>query len=213
MNMDMIRQEIIETGRFIVEKGLTWGTSGNISVREENNIYITASGTVLGDLRKEDILICDLDGNVIEGEKKPSKETSMHCWMYQKRADISAIVHASPFYSTMCACIPMQLKTNLFIESMYYDSDLGRIPYFPAGSRELAEAAAEACGNSHVILMEHHGILAADTSLKECRAAVEVTENMCKMNLLSGMGGFPLTEVEPDAVREFLERGYYKKKR
>ncbi|MDO4268581.1 MAG: class II aldolase/adducin family protein [Eubacteriales bacterium] len=211
--MEKIIQEMIDTGKWIMEKQLTWGTSGNISARDGELVYVTASGTVLGDLREEDFVVCSLDGDVVRGEKKPSKETGMHLEVYRKCPDVHAVIHTSPFYGTFCACSEVELKTNLFIESMYYDEHILKIPYYHAGSRELAEAVGRVCDKTHVILMEHHGILVYDRSMSECRTALDVTENVCKMNILARMGGIGLLEVEPDTVRRFLEGGYYKKRR
>ena len=208
--MNGVKEEIIKTGKWIREQRLTWGTSGNISARSGAYVYITASGTVLGELTEEDILLCDLDGRVLEGNKKPSKETGMHLEVYRQCPEIGGIVHASPFYSTLCGCGQVELKTNLFIESMYYGASLGRIPYRHAGSRELAEEIGKVCKTSRVILMEHHGILVCQENLAECRTGLDVVEQTCRMNVLAQMGGIRLAEVEPQAVKEFLEGRYYK---
>ncbi len=210
--MNTYKQEIIETGRWIMEKNLTWGTSGNISVREGDRIYVTASGTVIGDLHEEDITVVDLEGKVLEG-KKPSKETGMHLEVYRKRPEVAAVLHASPFWTTFAACTTMEMKTDLFIESMYYDEKLVRVPYFHAGSSALAEAVSEVAEKTHVILMEHHGMLCYDQNLKECRSALEVTENVCRMNLMAQSAGIPLQELPEATVRDFLEGGYYRKRR
>lgn len=210
--MNAYKQEIIETGRWIMEKNLTWGTSGNISVREGNHIYVTASGTVIGDLHEEDITVVDLEGKVLEG-KKPSKETGMHLEVYRKRPDVAAVLHASPFWTTFAACTTMEMKTDLFIESMYYDEKLLRVPYFHAGSSALAEAVSKVAEKTHVILMEHHGMLCYDRNLKECRSALEVTENVCRMNIMAQSAGIPLQELPKETVRDFLEGGYYRKRR
>lgn len=210
--MNAYKQEIIETGRWIMEKNLTWGTSGNISVREGDHIYVTASGTVIGDLHEEDITVVDLEGKVLEG-KKPSKETGMHLEVYRKRPDVAAVLHASPFWTTFAACTTMEMKTDLFIESMYYDEKLLRVPYFHAGSSALAEAVSKVAEKTHVILMEHHGMLCYDRNLKECRSALEVTENVCRMNIMAQSAGIPLQELPKETVRDFLEGGYYRKRR
>lgn len=210
--MNTYKQEIIETGRWIMEKNLTWGTSGNISVREGNHIYVTASGTVIGDLHEEDITVVDLEGKVLEG-KKPSKETDMHLEVYRKRPEVAAVLHASPFWTTFAACTTMEMKTDLFIESMYYDEKLLRVPYFHAGSSALAEAVSKVAEKTHVILMEHHGMLCYDQNLKECRSALEVTENVCRMNIMAQSAGIPLQELPKETVRDFLEGGYYRKRR
>lgn len=210
--MNAYKQEIIETGRWIMEKNLTWGTSGNISVREGDHIYVTASGTVIGDLHEEDITVVDLEGKVLEG-KKPSKETGMHLEVYRKRPEVAAVLHASPFWTTFAACTTMKMKTDLFIESMYYDEKLLRVPYFHAGSSALAEAVSKVAEKTHVILMEHHGMLCYDRNLKECRSALEVTENVCRMNIMAQSAGIPLQELPKETVRDFLEGGYYRKRR
>lgn len=210
--MNTYKQEIIETGRWIMEKNLTWGTSGNISVREGDHIYVTASGTVIGDLHEEDITVVDLEGKVLEG-KKPSKETGMHLEVYRKRPEVAAVLHASPFWTTFAACTTMEMKTDLFIESMYYDEELLRVPYFHAGSSALAEAVSQVAEKTHVILMEHHGMLCYDRNLKECRSALEVTENVCRMNIMAQSAGIPLQELPKETVRDFLEGGYYRKRR
>ena len=210
--MNTYKQEIIETGRWIMEKNLTWGTSGNISVREGDRIYVTASGTVIGDLHEEDITVVDLEGKVLEG-RKPSKETGMHLEVYRKRPEVAAVLHASPFWTTFAACTTMEMKTDLFIESMYYDEKLLRVPYFHAGSSALAEAVSKVAEKTHVILMEHHGMLCYDQNLKECRSALEVTENVCRMNLMAQSAGIPLQELPKETVRDFLEGGYYRKRR
>lgn len=210
--MNKTKQEIIKTGKWIMEKQLTWGTSGNLSARDERGIYITASGTVLGDLTEDDILLCDLDGIVLEGDKKPSKETGMHLEVYRKCPDVNGVLHASPFYSTFCACMDLELKTNLFIESMYYGASLKKIPYYHAGSRELAEAVRDVCDQTHLILMEHHGILLYDKNLAECRTGLDVMEQTFKMNVMAQMGNLPLKEVDPETVKDFLKGGYYKKR-
>lgn len=212
-NMNSLKQEIIEAGRWIMAKNLTWGTSGNISASDGEHVYITASGTVMGNLREEDIIRCDLEGRILEGDKKPSKETQMHLEVYRKCPEVRAVVHTSPFYSTFCACMKLPVKTNLFIESMYYGENMQRIPYFHAGSRELAEAVKAVCDKAHVILMEHHGVLVYDTKLSECRSGLEVTENICRMNILASSGNLPLEEVAPETVKDFLEGGYFKARR
>ncbi len=208
-----MKAKVIETGRWIMEKNLTWGTSGNISVRDGDRVYITASQTVMGALQEEDIIVCDLTGRILEGDKKPSKETGMHLEIYRERSDTNAILHSSPFYATICACAELELQKNLFIESMYYVENIVRIPYFHAGSTQLAEAVRNVCGQSRVILMGNHGVLVYDENLNECQSALEITENVCKMNMMARMGNIRLNEVASDTVTEFLSGNYYKKRR
>jgi len=212
--MKNLVDEIIKTGKWIVGKNMTWGTSGNISLRgEDGSIYITASGTKIGDLSEEDIIVCDFEGNIIQGRGKPSKETRMHIEIYKNRPEVNAVVHSSPFYSTLCACSDIVLKNNLFIESMYYTSDISYIDYHHAGSRELSDDVSKACTKSNIILMRNHGVTAFDVNMKEAITALEVLENTCKMNVMANFGKFQLNEVDSDTVSDFLNGGYYKPRR
>ncbi|MDR0841469.1 MAG: class II aldolase/adducin family protein [Christensenellaceae bacterium] len=204
--------QIIDVGKWVMDKGLTWGTSGNISARENDTIYITGSGTVLGNLSSDDIVVCTMEGEVISGSRKPSKELAMHLAVYRSRKDVGAILHASPFYSTMYACSDVDLKTNLFIEAMYYTESVATIPYHHAGSLGLAAAVKGVCEKARVIFMENHGVLVYDTSLAECQNMLEITENVCKMNILANVGHISLKEVSPHQVSDFLANNYYKKR-
>lgn len=212
--MNKFIENIIDVGKWIVEKNMTWGTSGNISMRgDDGRFYITASGTTIGSLSVKDIISCDSEGNVIEGEGKPSKETSMHLQIYRRRPDINVIIHSSPFYSTLCACSDIRLQNNLFIEAMYYLSHISYIEYCHAGSKGLADEVSKVCTKANVILMKNHGVTVYDTNIKETKTALEVLENACKMNVLSNLGKFNLNEVNDETVSDFLNGGYYKSRR
>ena len=87
------KQLIIKYGKQLGIKNMSPATSGNISVRFDENILITASETSLGDLYEEDIVQIDIKANKIGEGKKPSSEKNMHCAIYRKRPDINAFIH------------------------------------------------------------------------------------------------------------------------
>ena len=91
-NILEIKKSIIKYGAKLGEKNMSPATSGNISVRVENNILITASGTCLADLSEDEIVLMDKHANVIEGSRKPSSEKNLHIAIYEMRPDINAII-------------------------------------------------------------------------------------------------------------------------
>lgn len=97
------RKEIIKTGILLSEKGLIQGTGGNISFRTEKGIFITPSGMDYRVLVPEDLVLLDPEGNVIEGERKPSIEKEMHMKVYKSRKDINAVIHTHSVYATALA--------------------------------------------------------------------------------------------------------------
>jgi L-fuculose-phosphate aldolase len=88
-----LKNDIIYWAKRLYQKGMSPATSGNISIRIKNGIYISASGTCLNDLNEENIVLIDYEGNVKEGNKKPSSEKIMHSEIYTRRDDINAIIH------------------------------------------------------------------------------------------------------------------------
>lgn len=203
-------KSIIDAGRKMIEKNLTWGTSGNISIRDDDGmVYMTASGTDLGRLQPEDILCLGVQGEP-SGGKKPSKESAMHEGVYQVRNNIHAAIHASPFYTTLCASSDVTLTANLFIEAMYYMDCYETVEYFHAGSARLAQAVRESCRNTNVIFMKNHGIFVLGKDIGEAFCGLEIVENVCRMNIEARSAGVKLLPVAEETVKEFLEGGYYK---
>src|SRR5687768_12467946 len=109
MDPNEAREQLRAAGRYMLDNDLAWGNAGNISARLGTDRYlITASGTHLGELDAGDFVECSFEGPLSPG-RKPSKEMPMHRAIYEQRLEIGAILHASPFYSTLVACADIQL--------------------------------------------------------------------------------------------------------
>ncbi|WHX40337.1 class II aldolase/adducin family protein [Mesobacillus sp. AQ2] len=213
-NYETNRQDLIKTGKFMMEYGLAWGNAGNISARVNEDTYlITASGTFLGELETEDLVECAVLGQSMVQEKKPSKETPMHQAIYQNRPEINAVLHASPFYSTLVACSNIDIPSNWFVETMYYLERVERVAYYHPGSQALGEAVAQKARKANVLLLENHGVLVYDTSLKEARMALQTLEMACKM-LVTAQGAKIVMKGLPKEIEKgFLENAGYKPRR
>ena len=119
-NILEIKKSIIKYGAKLGEKNMSPATSGNISVRVENNILITASGTCLADLSEDEIVLMDKHANVIEGSRKPSSEKNLHIAIYEMRPDINAIVHChSPYASAFAVCQMSTVQNNHYTKEVY----------------------------------------------------------------------------------------------
>lgn len=222
MNADQTIVELQKTGAYMMDFGLAWGNAGNISARLDADLYaITASGTYLGELDKTDFAICSLNElsshlngvNRSSENKKPSKETPMHQAIYETRPEINAVIHASPFYSTLVACSDIELSSDLFVETMYYLQQIGRVPYQHPGSLALGEAVRKRGGQANILLLENHGVLVYDVSLREARMALHTLEMACKMLIHARQAQLNLRGLGPEVVRDFLDNAGYKPKR
>ncbi|MFC4599519.1 class II aldolase/adducin family protein [Cohnella hongkongensis] len=209
------REQLRAVGAYMTENGLTWGNAGNVSVRAGPDRYwITASGTDLGELRDEELVECALSAGAVEPSGcKPSKEWPMHGAVYAKRPDVQAVLHASPFYSTLVACTDIAIPSGWFVESMYYLERIERVPYAHPGSAELGKAVGEKADKANVLLLENHGVLVYDTSLKEARMALHTLETACRMLIAARGAGLKPKELDGRTVSHFLAHSGYRPRR
>jgi len=207
-------RDLIFTGKYLLENELAWGNSGNISARIDAQSYlVTASGTFMGDLQEDDLVEVGIHGTVKKPTKKPTKETPMHSAIYEARPEINAVLHSSPFYSTMIACSNKHINSVYFIESMYYLQRIKIVGFHDPGSLELGDAVRENAKSTNIIFLKNHGVLVYDTSLSEARMALQTLELTCKMHILAEASGISLDKIEKSRVADFLEKGVYKPKR
>ena len=217
--------EMQAAGKYLLAHGLTWGTSGNVSVRLGAEAFlVTASGTDLGSLGPDDFVVCPLDGSSAAENggkapgshgRRPSKETPMHRAIYALRPEAGAVLHASPFYSTLAACSGLEVPRDWFVEAFYYLERVARVPYHHPGSQALAEAVGAAAAEANVLLLENHGALVYDTTLREALAGLETLEVACRMALAVQGAGPRLRPAGPGAaaVADLLENGGYRPRR
>ena len=215
MNKSDLIDQLVEAGRYLFDHQLAWGNAGNLSARTSPNRYvITASGTHLGSLGTADFVECALDGSVADvSSGKPSKETPMHAAIYAARPEVGAVLHASPFYSTMIACSDLALPNDLFVEDMYYLERVARVRYEHPGSAGLGAAVAEHAGGANVLLLEHHGVLVSDVSVREALAGLHTLELVCRMVVEARQAGITLRSLPAATVSDFLERSGYRPRR
>ncbi|PYI53529.1 class II aldolase/adducin family protein [Paenibacillus flagellatus] len=202
-------------GRYMMDHGLAWGNAGNISARTGPDRYlVTASGTFLGELAEDDFVECTFAGEARHpAGRKPSKELPMHRAVYEERPEVNAVLHASPFYSTLIACSDVELPSDLFVETMYYLERVERVPYFHPGSEALGEGVRAQVRKANVLLLDNHGVLVYDTSIREARMSLQTLEMACRMVVTSMQSGVALRKLTPDTVSDFLHRAGYKPRR
>ncbi|MFC0472136.1 class II aldolase/adducin family protein [Halalkalibacter kiskunsagensis] len=214
LETNAVNKQLQEVGRYMMEHQLAWGNAGNISAKTSSDQFlITASGTYLGELDLNDFVECSYDGKRNPESKKPSKEIPMHQAVYEQRPDINAILHASPFYSTLVACSNMDIPSECFVESMYYLERVERVAYHHPGSEELGAAVKEKAKRSNILLLENHGILVFDSSIKEARMALQSLEFACRMLVTAKGSNVELERLPNDTVHDFLHHAGYKPRR
>jgi len=208
---NMVKRNMIELGKYLIEHELAWGNSGNMSARVENNsMLMTGSGTQMGALAENDLVEVDIETKEWTGDRKPSKEIPMHEMIYKNRADAQVIIHSSPFWSTLIACSDIPVLSELFVESMYYLENVAYVDYFHPGTKELGEAVGEKAKEANVLFLKNHGIIVFDDSFKEASMRIETLELTCRMLVTAKSHGINLNRLNDETVTDFLESSRYK---
>lgn len=193
MLLEKERTEIVIHLNKLISSGLTKGTGGNISVfnRETGYMAISPSGIEYNKLRPQDVVITDLNGNIIEGECKPSSEWSMHAIFYQRREDINAVVHThSPFAKTL-ASLRWELPAVSYLVA-HAGQNVRCADYASFGTPELAENAFEAMKDRKAVLLANHGLLAGSNSVVNAFTVAEEIELCCEVYYRAKSIGSPV---------------------
>ena len=187
MSDDTIREEICRLGRSMFTRGLTFGASGNISVRTPNGFLMTPTGVALDRLDPTRLSRLDENGMHVAGDA-PTKEAVLHLTMYRERPGSNAIVHLHSTHSVAVSCLAdIDIADVLPPITAYYVMRVGTlplIPYHPPGDPDLAEAVRKKAGRHHAVLLANHGPVVAGTTLDAAGNAMEELEETAKLYLL-----------------------------
>ncbi|WP_422444802.1 L-fuculose-phosphate aldolase [Thermoanaerobacterium sp. DL9XJH110] len=199
------RELIVEYGKKLITHRLTRGTGGNISIfnREKGLLAISPSGMDYFETKPEDVVILDLNGKIVDGNRKPSSEYDMHKIFYEKRGDINAVVHTHSVYATTIACLNWDLPPLHYLIG-FAGKTVRCTKYTTFGTRELAETAFEGMKDRFAVLLGNHGLLAGGNDIEYAFNTAEEIEFCCEVFYRTKCIGEPviLTDAEMDIVLE-----------
>lgn len=201
------RDDIARLAKSLYDRGLTFGSSGNISVRTGDGWLMTPTGSALGDLDPAKISKLDDQGNHVSGDK-PTKETFLHIAMYEERPQTGAVVHLHSTHSVAVSCLAdVDPKNVLPPITAYYVMKIGTlplVPYFPPGDLDLARAVREMASDHHAMLLANHGPVVAGKSLTDAVYATEELEETAKLFLM--LKDRPTRFLNEEQVRALQEK-------
>ena len=170
---DDLLDQLAEVGRMAVSSGLALASGGNLSARlpGSDEFVVTGAGTWLDRLTPVDFSVMTLDGEVVGGAERPSSEWKLHQRTYRVRPDVNAVVHLHPQHAVLVDALGHRIRL-ITLDHAFYVRSVGTVPYFPNGSDELADGAAEQARAHDCIVLSHHGCsaLGADIGMAYRRA-------------------------------------------
>ena len=199
-------EQLCEVADSLFARGYAHGSTGNISVRLGDEIWVTPTGLPLRGLAPERLARLDATGNRLNANA-PSKEHPFHAAIYRQRPEARAVVHLHSTYAVALSCLDsFDGDGSIPPLTPYYFmrvAPLAVLPYFRPGSPALAEAIERVAAAHHSILLRNHGLICAGSTLTEAADRAEELEQTARLHLI--LRGERVRTLSPDDVRELLK--------
>lgn len=187
-----MRQDIVEVGRMVWQKGWVAANDGNITIRmDSERVMCTPTGVSKGMMRPDDMIIVDMEGRKILGQKQGTTEIAMHLAIYKLRPDVHAVVHAHPPVATGFAAAGRALNLALLPEVII---GLGCVPlagYGLPGTPELIEPMLPLIPKYDALMMGNHGAVCYGEDVYKAYFRMETVEHFARITLVAELLGGP----------------------
>lgn len=181
---------LVDVSHRLYARGLVVATDGNVTARLDGGRFLsTRSGLNKGMTTPEDILEVTDAGEAIASELKPSTELGMHLFIYSKRPDVGAVVHAHPPYATAFAVAGQGMPDCVFPEVIVGLGAIPLAPYATPSTPEVAASLAPYIGSSSAVLLENHGVVTYGKDLHDAYFKMEKVEHAARILLLARLLG------------------------
>jgi L-fuculose-phosphate aldolase len=205
MLLEKERALIVEYGRLLLERGLTVGTGGNISIyeRASGHVAISPSGIDYERTVPADVVVVDMSGAVVNGCRRPSSELAMHLGLYQQRPDVCAVVHTHSVFATTLSVLESTIPAVHYLIG-FAGREVRCAPYATFGTQELADSACAAIGDAKAVLLAHHGLLSCGADIREAFTVAEQVEYCAQIYWRACAIGTPgvIGQAEMDRIIE-----------
>ena len=187
MKETQARELIVEMARSMFERRLTFGSSGNISMKIDGGWLMTPTGSSLGRLDPGGLSKIDNSGALISGDAA-TKESFLHLAMYRERSTAGAVVHLHSTHSVAVSCLAdIDHEDVLPPITAYYVMRVGKlplIPYYAPGDAALGKAVGQMAAKHAAVLLANHGPVVSGSSLQAAVDAIEELEETARLFLL-----------------------------
>lgn len=205
-----IRESIVRIGRLMFEKGWIAANDGNITIRlDDKQILATPSGVSKGMMRPKDLIVCDMEGRKLAGERACTSEIGMHLTIYRLRPDVRAVVHAHPPTATGFAVAGRALNLGLLPEVVL---GLGSVPlaeYGLPGTPALSAGMMPYIAKYDAMLLANHGAVAYGEDVFQAFFRLDTVEHFARIALVAELLGGPKVLPRVEIQKLFDARPRY----
>jgi L-ribulose-5-phosphate 4-epimerase len=201
------RQELVKQHANLWNAGLVVWSGGNISQRVENGFLIKPSGLLYEELTPESMVLCDLEGNVLEGDFAPSSDTASHAYVYRNMPEVGGVVHTHSNYACAWAAVEKPIPCVLTAIADEFGGEIPLGPFATIGDDSIGRGIVETLQGhrSKAVLMRKHGVFSIGEDAKAALKAAIMCEDVAKSTFLAHQLGTP-SPIEQKYVDSLFDR-------
>ncbi len=204
--------DVLATLQEMDRAGLTEGTAGNVSTRtDDGRVVLSPTALPYADMTAGDLVVTDLDGRVLQGERAPTTEIDLHLACLRSHADVRSVVHTHAVHASMFAVAGQPIPCVLEEFEFYVGGDVFIAPSHRTGTAALGEAAAERLGDRASVLLANHGLVVVGASAAEALQLTKLVERAARIVWGARALGEPVPLHEP--IRDEFAAAYLDRRR
>jgi L-ribulose-5-phosphate 4-epimerase len=200
-----VRADVAALHRHLVTNNLVVWTAGNVSGRVPGHdlLVIKPSGVSYDELTPEAMVVCDLDGNLVEGSRSPSSDTAAHAYVYQQRPDVGGVVHTHSTYASAWAARSESIPCVLTAMADEFGGEIPVGPFALIGDDSIGRGIVETLDGhrSPAVLMRNHGVFTIGATAKDAVKAAVMCEDVARTVHVARQLGDPLPIPQADVDR------------
>jgi len=202
-----VREQLVLLHQELKGAELVVWSGGNISQRVEGGFLIKPSGLLYNQLTAESMVLCDLDGNVIEGNHAPSSDTASHAYIYRNMPDVNGVVHTHSNYASAWAAVEKPIPCILTAIADEFGGEIPLGPFAIIGDDSIGKGVVETLkgSRSKAVLMSQHGVFTVGKDAKSALKAAIMCEDVAKSAHLAYQIGEP-KPLEQKIVDQLFDR-------
>jgi L-ribulose-5-phosphate 4-epimerase len=205
--LEQLKEQVWKLHLELPKNDLVKWTGGNVSARDRESglVVIKPSGVMYEDLRPEDHVVVDLEGDIREGELKPSSDTASHLYIYRNRPDVNGIVHTHSPYATAFAALGKPIPVYLTAIADEFGGPIPCAGFALIGGEEIGQQVVEHIGDSPAVLLKNHGVFTVGATVRDAVKAAVMVEDVARAVWLALQLGQP-DEIPAEDVAKLHHR-------
>lgn len=197
------KQAVLDAARTLDRYGLIALSGGNVSWRmDSGEVLVTPSGMIYDDMVADDVLVVDIDGNVLEGDRKPSVDTEALLYIFKKMPKVNAVIHTHQPYATGLGLVMDEIPCNLSTLANATEGPVAVAKYGDPGSLSMGVEAVNAIGDRLAVVLKHHGVIAVGRDLRQALFSCVYLEEAAKTVAVALSTGREMATMTQEQIDE-----------